>query len=140
VLLPFLYLSSRWIAAAPGLMVQDYGATEALRRSWQLSRGQVWRCMGYRVLLVLLMGLVITAPLTILQQVMLIVLPTSAVGVVTALSTALSAIVNVVWQPFYVGALVLLYFDLRVRQEGYDLALQVEQLEAELAERTTDVG
>jgi membrane-anchored glycerophosphoryl diester phosphodiesterase (GDPDase) len=130
---PALYLSSRWIVAAPGLVVQEWGALDALRRSWHLTRRQVWRCMGYRVLLFLLMGLVISAPLGIFQQLLLVFLPSSAFGLITAISAALSSIVNVIWQPFYVGAIVLLYYDLRVRQEGYDLALQVERLEAEVA-------
>jgi membrane-anchored glycerophosphoryl diester phosphodiesterase (GDPDase) len=129
---PTVYLSARWIAAVPGLVIQDWGATEALRCSWRLTRGQVWRCIGYRVLLFLLMGLVISAPVGVLQQILLIALPSSAFGTVTAVVTALSAMVNVLWQPFYVAAIVLLYYDLRVRREGYDLALQVARLESEL--------
>jgi hypothetical protein len=52
-------------------------------------------------------------------------------GWATGLSTALGQLVTIVWLPLQVVAMVLLYYDLRVRAESYDLALQIEQLETQ---------
>jgi hypothetical protein len=130
--LPMIYLSARWIAATPVLMAEQLGATEALRRSWRLTHRRVWRAVGYLLLLFIITAFVISLPVGVMQQLLFIVLPTSEMGVVMAISTALSSLFSVIWSPFYACAVVLLYYDLRVRAEGYDLDLRVQQLEAQI--------
>lgn len=139
VMLPTIYLSARWIVAMPVLMNDSGSARQALRRSWALTAGSVWRAVGYLVLLWLVSVLVIGAPVGFFQQILLITLPPSAMGVATSISTAVSSLFSVLWVPFNVGALVLLYYDLRVRKESYDLELRIEQMAAESDEqRETD--
>ena len=129
-LVPALYLSSRWLAALPGLVVEHWGPREALRKSWQLTKGQVRRCLGYSLLLFLLNFLVLTLPFLLIQWVIVIVVPSGEVTLANTLSSAASAFAGIFWQPLYAAALVLFYYDLRVRREGYDLALRVGQLAA----------
>lgn len=132
VLAPALYLSARWVAATPALVAEDLGATGALKRSWQLTHGRVWRAIGYVVLLYLITAIVVSLPVGLIQQILIVALPSSALAIATLFSTALSSLFSVVWTPLYVCAIVLLYYDLRVRSEGYDLDLRVQQLEASL--------
>ena len=125
-LIPMLYLSARWIAAIPALVHQGSGPLGALGRSWSLTRRQVLRCFGYALLLFLL-GQVVTTVLGFLLQIPVSVFaPESVAGM---LSGAAGAVGQVLWLPIQAIAAVILYFDLRTRKEGYDLALRVAQLE-----------
>lgn len=128
--IPAAYLTARWVAAVPGLVEQSWGPIEALNKSWALTRGQIWRCFFYVVLLYLfyfvlyaiIMGLALAGVAAVF------IYSPAASGAVYG---AVNAILPVLWSPLSAAAFVLLYYDLRVRQEGYDLSLRVQQLEAE---------
>jgi hypothetical protein len=137
-LMPTIYLSARWIVATPVLLAEDLGALDALRRSWKLTKKQIWRAVGYLILLYLITFVVISLPVGLLQQLIIFALPTSGIGLATGISTAISSSITVVWTPFYICAVVLLYYDLRVRAEGYDLDLRVQQLEAQIQAEEED--
>jgi hypothetical protein len=135
---PYIYLSARWFVATPGLVAQQWDAVGSLRASWRLTKGFVWRCIGFSILL-WIFGMVITAtPVYLLQWLLMILLPPSALFYGVAISAAVASALGILWQPLSAIALVLLYYDLRVRHEGYDLALRLEQLESEL--RTPQVA
>jgi hypothetical protein len=129
--LPIFYLSARWIVAVPSLVNEGLGPIAALRRSWRLTTRNVWRCAFYLILLFILSSLVVSVPLAVLQQaLMLMPIPTS---VAFSASTAVGSLFNIVWQPLYATGMALLYYDLRVRRESLDVAQQVARLESELA-------
>ncbi len=131
-LAPAIYLSARWLVATPAMLAENLGAMQSLRRSWALTKGHTWRAVGYVVLLYLITAIVVGLPVGLIQQLILLLLGTSSLGLATILSSAISSIFSVLWTPLYICAVVLLYYDLRVRVEGYDLALRIEQLENEL--------
>ena len=133
LLAPAAYLSTRWVAAVPGLVDQRLGPVQSLRASWRLTRRLVWRSLIFTVLLSVLGMLITTAPMLVLQQIMLAVLPFDP-ATVAAISTALGSITSILWQPLYAAAAVLYYFDLRVRQESYDLSLRIQAVEAQAQE------
>jgi len=132
VMLPTVYLSARWVVAVPALVNEEGSARAALRRSWALTQGSVWRAVGYTVLLWLIGALVVSFPVGVFQQFLVIVLAPRALGWATSVSTAVGSLFSVLWVPFNAGALVLLYYDLRVRKESYDLELRIDQMAAEL--------
>jgi membrane-anchored glycerophosphoryl diester phosphodiesterase (GDPDase) len=136
ILMPTLFLSARWVVAVPALMAEGLGGVPALRRSWRLTKGHFWRALGYLVLLYLLTSVVAGLPVYVVQQFLVILLPTSAFGLGLGISSAFSSLFSVVWTPFFTCALVLLYYDLRVRAEAYDLHLRLQQAEATLPEAT----
>jgi hypothetical protein len=138
-LAPAIYLSARWLVDVPSFIAESLGPIEALRRSWNLTRGHVWRVIGYSILLALISLLVIGLPIGVIQQIMIFVLPPSMLGFTTTIATALSSVVNVLWLPFNVAAVVLLYYDLRIRREGYDLSLRVAQLEQDLQSPDSEI-
>ncbi|MCB0114727.1 MAG: glycerophosphoryl diester phosphodiesterase membrane domain-containing protein [Caldilineaceae bacterium] len=137
---PATYFSARWIGATPALMAEDLGAMEALGRSWRLTGGRIWRVIGYTVLLSIITAIVVSLPAALIQQVFLLAAPTLGFGLVTAASTAITSIFTVVWTPLSACAVVLLYYDLRVRSEGYDLNLRIQQMESQLAPRPPDTA
>lgn len=130
---PMVYLMARWQVALPGIVDQKWGARQSLRASWRLSRGHTLRVIGYLLLLWILSVVITTVPLTIVQYVALFMIsnPQSLV-LVSAASGAFSTLLYVFWQPLAANAVALLYFDLRVRQEGLDIEQRVAALAAEM--------
>lgn len=132
VMAPVFYLAARWFVAAPCLVVQRLGPVEALRAAWRLSKGYAWRCFGYLFLLSILGLVVASIPAAIVQQLILVFFPADLRFYTLGLSSALTSLFNLFWMPIYATASVLLYYDLRVRRESYDLTLRLEKLEAEV--------
>ncbi|MEZ4663215.1 MAG: hypothetical protein R2911_37185 [Caldilineaceae bacterium] len=46
-----IYFWCRWLVATPCLIGEQLGPVATLRRSWRLSKGHVWRAIGYGILL-----------------------------------------------------------------------------------------
>ncbi len=111
---PAAYLSARWVAAAPAVMLEQQSPIAALRRSWALSKSNIWRCLGFVILLTLFSSLVIGLPLSVAQQVATILMPTqfALIAMVGAIAGYLASIL---YQPIYATGMAMLYYDLRVR-------------------------
>jgi hypothetical protein len=97
------------------VMLEPARGREALRRSWSLVQGYGWRVFG-AVLLLGLVSLVVTALLSS---------PFARLGAALEpggwlLAAVGEALANVVIAPFTAILIVLLYFDLRIRKEGFD--------------------
>ena len=120
VLILFFYLSSRWLVAQAALMVEGTGPLDSLGRSWHLSQGFVLRTLGYVILLSVIVGLVggLTGQLIEFALVRLLpaIDPSSRLG----LNSTITNLLSILTTPFYICAVVLYYFDLRVRKERYD--------------------
>lgn len=103
--------------------LEGSGPLAAIRRSWWLARGNRWRILGLQILLVVL-NLVISALLSTLVVTSLI----ADLSVRTAAQTIVSVIATIAWAPIQWGTFTVLYYDLRVRHEAYDLQLGAEAL------------
>jgi len=139
VMIPTIYYAARWIVAVPVLLDGEWRAREALRRSWALTQGHIWRAVGYSVLLWLLNFLVVSLPVMVAQMATTALFMAEQIFLAVALSTAVSALFSILWVPFNSSALVLLYYDLRVRKESYDLDLRIEQMAAAVEEESEEV-
>ncbi len=99
-------------------------SSDALRRSWQLTRGFRWKALGLWVIaLALLAGLVIGAGILAAGVEALL-------GNGEALSTVVVALVSLLIYPLLSCVFTLFYYDLRVRKEGFDLEMLSQQLAA----------
>ena len=132
VLVPSFYLLARWLVAPTALVAEGTGPLDALRRSWHLSQDNVLRMVGYLVLIYILMALFMSVPVMALQWAIMILMPTEALELAMTLPTAVSSIISVFGLPFYVAAIVLLYYDLRIRRESYDLELRLAEMEEQV--------
>ena len=125
MLAPIVYLSARWLVAPAILVVEGTGPIDAMRRSWRLSQDNVLRMVGYLVLFYILQTIFISVPMVALQyaamMLMLMPSPAGAIDLMMSLPTALSPLISVVGLPFFVAVVVLLYYDLRIRGNGYAL-------------------
>ncbi len=122
LLAPTTYLAARWLVAPTVLVVEGAGPIDALRRSWRLSQDNALRMVGYLVLLYILETIFTSVPMVALQYAtMLRPSSTGAIGLITSLSTISSSLISVIFLPFFVATVVLLYYDLRMRANGYAL-------------------
>jgi len=114
---------------APVVVLEEARAGAAVRRAWFLVRRRFWPVLGTIVVLYLFNLLIVNGPLAVVNYLLSTMLP-GAVGdytaqlVITAIIRAIVSIVFVlIYYPLQMTAFTLVYLDLRVRTEGFDLAL-----------------
>lgn len=126
MLIVFFYLSVRWLVAEVALMTEETGPLESLRRSWNLSRDLVLRTAGYLILVFIVTALVGGLFSALVDFVLLPLVPAVDQSWKTGVSSAVSTLTSIITTPFYVIAIVLYYFDLRVRREKYEFEVAQE--------------
>ncbi|OLC23530.1 MAG: hypothetical protein AUJ02_07545 [Chloroflexi bacterium 13_1_40CM_3_65_12] len=121
-LLPlWIWIWVGWVAVLPVMFVENIGLGAAMGRSWQLVQGRWWRTF----LILLLVVLVWYFARIALEA--FIALANGLIGVVVsayivlAITQAAAIIVAALVNPVLQIAIVLIYFDLRVRREALDL-------------------
>jgi hypothetical protein len=107
----------RWTFVAQCIAIERRGPIDGLQRSWHLSNSAFWRILGYRIVLGIAVGVASAAVGGIGGALLALASGPAA----HAAGSAVSAIVGIVLQPFQFGVLTLLYYDLRIRREGFDL-------------------
>jgi hypothetical protein len=116
----------RLLVASPALVLEGCGPWDSIRRSWTLTSGHAGRAFGVLVSLVLVEVLV-GALLGIVVGI-----PAGLVGINSAAGTLIrdlgTLVIGVLVAPILAGGLTLLYFDLRIRKEAFDLELLSQQL------------
>ncbi|HYO61624.1 MAG TPA: hypothetical protein VEU29_06970 [Actinomycetota bacterium] len=122
---PIIWLYVAWSFATPALLVEGTRGRAALGRSFNLVRGRWWPVFGALVL-----GMIITWIVGIGIGALLNPLIDSADSFTTAVlydavARSISAIVTT---PFSAALVGILYFDLRVRKEGFDVQLLAERI------------
>jgi len=117
--------------AIPAAVLEDIGGFKALRRSWRLSTGGRMRVAVSWTLIAACTGLLWSA-LQFIVRVVEEMLYRAALThldrhIVYAVSYySLNTIFDAVFAPLYPIVLLLLYYDQRVRREGYDVERMIE--------------
>lgn len=119
---PGVWLYVAWSVATPVLLIEGLGGTAALRRSFRLVRGRWWPVAFTLLVAHLAVGVVSGLVLALLLIVPHTIDGSSILLAVIGSTVAGSVTVAVV-QPVQSAIITILYFDLRVRQDGFDLAL-----------------
>ncbi len=117
LVIPGIIIAVRLSVAIPALVVEGKRGTAALGRSWDLVRGRSWSVFG---------AFIIAAFLTAIVNAAL----TSIAGSGWFANGVLAAIASVITTPFMGLVIGLLYFDLRVRKEQFDVATLERELQA----------
>ncbi|GAB3545489.1 glycerophosphoryl diester phosphodiesterase membrane domain-containing protein [Arthrobacter tumbae] len=129
-----VWLNIKWIMAPAALMLEGVGPIAALRRSWTLTTGNWWRTFGILVLTSIIVSIitqVVAAPVSFLafgfgsftsapastEAALLESLP------VLLIVQAVTAVFTAIGFAFQAGVTALLYVDLRIRREGFDIVL-----------------
>jgi hypothetical protein len=126
LIIPGVWLYAAWSVAVPALLIEGCRGQGALRRSFRLVRGRWWPTTG-----VLLVAAVMTTVVAgAIEGVLVAIALTGGANVVlTVVVVSLAAgLASILTRPFQATVITILYYDLRVRHEGYDVALLAEQL------------
>ena len=123
--LPGVYLWIAFSVAAPVLLFEGVKGSGALGRSRRLVQGRWWPVFGTLLLgfiLAAVVGGIITSILT-----GVLALGSGSGGFVEALVGAVAgSVAAIVTTPFQAALIAILFFDLKVRKEGFDVTLLAE--------------
>jgi hypothetical protein len=101
----------------PALVVEDLGPISAMNRAMQLIRGNWWRLFG----IMLVMGIVVQMLLSITTGISGLVLVWLFPRYEMFITSTLNTVISVFLTPLSYIVIVLFYFDVRVRNEQFDL-------------------
>ncbi|NSW55622.1 MAG: glycerophosphoryl diester phosphodiesterase membrane domain-containing protein [Armatimonadetes bacterium] len=111
-------------------VLENRSGWDALARSWSLTAGHFWRIFGALSILMLLAAVVtygVSLPTQILATVMMAQESQLAMAA-QILNQVVSSLVSLLLQPLWMIGVVLVYYDLRIRKEGFDLMMMAESL------------
>jgi len=117
----WIWIWVAWAVVMPVMFIENVGLGTAMGRSWRLVEGRWWRTFFTLVLMFIIWFVARTALrafIVLAQSLLQLVIPSIAV---LWISAATSVIVGSLVNPLLQIAIVLIYFDLRVRREGLDL-------------------
>jgi hypothetical protein len=121
---PGVWLFIAWTVAVPALLTEGVKGTQALRRSFRLVRHFWWRTAALVLLggiLASIVGLALGGALGALT------FSADSDAAVIAANLIATVVAGAITTPFVAAMTIVLYIDLRVRKEGFDLALLAER-------------
>lgn len=124
-----IWIYVRWRLFVPAMMSENLGPVQALGRSWQLVEGRWWRTCGILLLLTLLL-LILGAIIGTFFQFLTALIPGLSADARLGLQQVGSTVGGVLAAPIQYIAWTLMYFDLRVRKESFDLDQLARQVES----------
>ena len=116
-LIGLLYMLARYFAVTTAIVIEDRGVFTAFGRSAVLSRGRKLHILGTLLLAFLIFMIVYFAALFL-----------ASIGGSMVIITVLSTAASIVIYPMFAITEMLLYYDARVRSEGYDIEMMAEGL------------
>ncbi|MAT97252.1 MAG: hypothetical protein CL608_08930 [Anaerolineaceae bacterium] len=124
---------------APVVVLERRSAIEALQRAWDLARRRFWWLIGFMLLLGIFGQIVVTGPAVLSVFIINSVVGSSVSATTsTLIQQVIGLLLNLIYLPLQLTCVTLLYFDVRVRTEGFDLALLAlsDQADAETLSTT----
>ena len=126
-----LFFFVRFILTTQAIVLEQRGPLSGLGRSWRLISSNFWRAFLVFVLVIVLSVLISAVPAYMLVF-MLSLAGGGAGGAAAALrNQAIAGFVSqvglIISYPLLFSIYTLLYYDLRVRKEGYDIELMAQQ-------------
>ncbi len=114
---------------APTVVLEKRQARAAVRRAWDLSRRRFWPVVGFATVLFIFSLIFTIIPSLLVGFLLGLGVDPMAANladqqmVSTVVSSLITLLFSLIFLPFQLTAMTLLYFDLRIRTEGFDLAL-----------------
>ena len=123
-ILPAFVVSTFFVVVAPALVIERLGAVAAMRRSIRLVRPMFWRILLIS-LLAGVIGYFVDNALGTVPQLAAVAIGTGRAWPLLAVGEIVGSLVTL---PFVAIVSVLLYYDARIRHEGFDLQLMAADL------------
>lgn len=125
----FMRIVIGWTVVVQVVMLEHSSAAAAFRRSTRLVQGFRWKVLGLLVITGLLVGILEFVPEA------LVAAAASAshfdVRAVTLINNLVSLVFEVLLTPIPLAALTLLFYDLKIRKEAFDLEMLAGHLSSE---------
>ncbi len=117
-LLVFLFVTQ-------SIVIEGKGPLGALRRSWHMVVGSFWRVLGIVMLVFILIYVLQAIPSAFASFFINIIYPDQIndFAIRQTLLTIVSYLAQILFLPLQLIAYTLLYYDIRIRKEGFDLQL-----------------
>jgi len=122
---PGIWLYFAWAVAVPVLLMEGTKGRRALGRSFRLVKGFWWRTFAILILGSILAGIIQSA---VTAAFLAVTFSTDSEVVSVFASFLASVLAGAITTPFVAAVTIVLYIDLRVRKEGFDLALLAARL------------
>ncbi|MCP5099038.1 MAG: hypothetical protein GY943_26090 [Chloroflexi bacterium] len=107
----------------PIVVLEKKSPVDAIKRAYNLTRLRFWWIIGYLTLLSLLLMAVLIGP-TLVITMLVALSPVAADPLITTIfQSTLQFMLSIIFLPLQYTAITLMYFDLRIRFEGFDLML-----------------
>ncbi len=116
---------------APVVSLEKLGVLSSLERAWDLARSRFWWLLGCTFVLTLLGQLIVSGPVYLLNFILQAALSALTLSmdlklvITTLLPTIISMSLSLLYIPLQLTVMTVVYFDLRARSEGLDLAMQM---------------
>ena len=108
--------------AFPAVVCEKAGPFQAIGRSWELTKDNWWRVFGTLVVVFLLLFVITLALGGVLGAVLLSSDSMSELAF-AVLTTVIGLLIAAITYPLWASVVTVMYYDLRVRNEGFDLQL-----------------
>jgi hypothetical protein len=115
------------------IVLEQTNIVTAIQRSWRLVQNQWWRTLGMNVLVLLIAAIIVLPALVAGEALGFAGQPWAISNFATQFFTQG---LSLIYLPARLAALTLMYYDLRIRKEGYDLEVAVGERRASLAALT----
>jgi hypothetical protein len=126
IIVPGIFLTVAWSITTPVLLGENLRGSRAFGRSRALVRGRWWPCAGVIYLMYVLEGIIYFGILFVIAK----VVDTSGNDSLLFIEKGVTTLIaSTLVLPFQVAVTTVLYIDLRVRKEGFDVQLLTHSLE-----------
>ena len=130
LIVPGVWLWVSFAVAVPVLLTEGIKGRRALGRSRRLVKGRWWPTFGIMLLGTVLAGIATVIVSALLEAVRLTDISESSLAVII-LDAIGATVATTITTPFTAAFVTVLYFDLRVRKEAFDLQLLAERIGVE---------
>ena len=127
VIVPGVWLWVAWSVAPSVLLVEGVKGFKALRRSYRLVKGRWWPVFA-ATLVGFLLAAVVGAGIGALSAPLLFTDSSDNLFVTVVVDTIVNSVSGILTTPFQAALVAVIYFDLRVRKEGFDLELLAQRI------------
>jgi hypothetical protein len=130
LIIPGIWLAVKLSMVFPAVVCEKAGPFRAIGRSWNLTKDNWWRVFGTLVVVFLLLFVITLALGGVLGAVLLGSDSISEVAF-AVLTTLIGLLIAAITYPLWASVVTVLYYDLRVRNEGFDLQLLAQGVGAD---------
>lgn len=119
------------LAPAVIVVLENRSGRDGMRRSWELTKGHSWSVFATMAILVLMAAVATYGIAAPLQLGTIVFMDNEEMLLIAQLvAQVVQSTVTILLQPLWMIGIVLIYYDLRIRKEGFDLMMMAEALGA----------